>query len=335
MDHDVLGLIKFKNRDLIRDLAGEIPSDELLKQWTSQLGCDQATFLLYEAILNSLEQKNFIDFVYHQKLDQARSVFKNPIEIWIISSSNESLIPWGAHVDVLKSYVSEQGFQAFELVTFSDNNLMQNARLIGETIQASHTKKIIVSFGRGSLEMSLAAKLNEKNKFFDLHSVGAWINIAGSVSGSELVDKTLTSPFFKLHAKIKSFWKREYLHNLLMASKTNATWRSGFSSLKHAISISMLPICFEKHIPVYYKNSFQRLRSLGPNDSQNLTTDQIIRPGFIYPLWGKPLIDEVDIIKQDFLRVIIATENLLNQRQSVDFLREPESLTHVQTRAEY
>ena len=328
MENDSLGLIKFRNREFIKSLDGEIPNAETLAEWNKNFGTDQASFLFYESILASQEQKNFIEFVYHQKVESLKPTLKNPIEIFVISSSNEKLARWGSHVDLMRSWLAELGHVAEELVTFSDNNLLENARLIGEVIQSSHSKKVIVSFGRGSLEMSLLAKMNEKNRTHDLHSVAAWINLAGSVMGSVEADQILNSRLLRALAQVKSFWKKDVLTSLAWASKKNPVWRSGFSSLKHSINVTMLPICLEQHIPVYYKNSFQKLKALGPNDSQNLLSDQIIRPGFIYPLWRRAVIDDIVSVKQDFIRLILAIEAILNQRLGLDFLKEesPESL---------
>lgn len=326
LDHEAkLSLIKFRNLALIRELNGEIPSSEVLQEWSKKQGSDQVAFLLYEAILNSVEQKNFIKFVRSQKVESLElAETKSPIEIWIISSANQSLSKWGAHVDIIGSWLEEIGLDWNELVTLSDNNILQNAKLIGEAIQASHSKKIIVSFGRGSLEMSLLCKMNEKNKNYDLHSVCSWINIAGSVSGSLKADQILQSSFQKAQAKIKSVFHREYFQNLLLSSKSNPVWRVGseFTGLKQSVNVTLLPICFEKHIPVYYKKSYQSLRSLGPNDSQNLLSDQIVRPGFIYPIWGRVVIDDVDIIKPSLVRVILALKSILDKKLGLDFLRE-------------
>lgn len=333
MEHEArLSLIKFRNLNLIRELNGEIPTAEVLKEWSQKQGTDQGAFLLYEAILNSTEQKNFIEFVRTQKpvpFTQL-STFKSPIEIWIISSANQSLSPWGEHVEVIGSWLEELGLDWNELVTLSDNNIMQNARLIGEAIQASHARKMIISFGRGSLEMSLLCKMNEKNKNYDLHSVSSWINIAGTVSGSFKADEILKSPYLRAIAKMKSFFHREYFNDLLLKSKTNPVWRSGseFTSLKQSVNVTLLPIVFEKHIPTFYKKSFQKLRKDGPNDSQNILADQIVRPGFIYPLWGQVAIDDIDPIKPGLLRVILAVKTILEKKLGLEFLREE---TAVQT----
>ncbi len=327
MDHEArLSLIKFRNLDLIRELQGEIPSAEVLKEWSEKQGSDQVAFLLYEAILSSIEQKNFIEFVRTQKPvpSIALSTFKSPIEIWIISSANQSLSPWGKHVEVIGSWLEEFGHDWNELVTLSDNNIMQNARLIGEAIQTTHTKKMIISFGRGSLEMSLLCKMNEKNKKFDLHSVASWVNIAGTVSGSSRSDEILDSSYLRMMAKIKSLYHREYFNDLLLRSKTNPVWRSGseFLSLRQSVNVTLLPIVFEKQIPVFYKKSYQKLKALGPNDSQNLLADQIIRPGFIYPLWGRVVIDDVDPIKPSLLRVVLAVKSIIEKKMGLEFLSE-------------
>ncbi len=326
LDHEAkLSLIKFRNLELIRELNGEIPSADVLQSWSQKQGSDQVAFLLYEAVLNSLEQKNFIEFVRTQKVDRLDlAENKSPIEIWIVSSANQSLSKWGAHVDVIGSWLEEIGLDWNELVTLSDNNILQNAQLIGEAIQASHSKKVIISFGRGSLEMSLLSKMNEKNKRYDLHSVCSWINIAGSVSGSLKADQILSHYFSRAFAKIRAIFQREYFQNLLLSSKSNPVWRGGseFTALKQSVNVTLLPICFEKHIPVYYKKSYHSLRSLGPNDSQNLLADQIVRPGFIYPIWGRVVIDEIDPIKPSLVRVILALKSILDKKLGLDFLRE-------------
>ncbi len=323
IEQEPLGVLKFRNLELIKSMNGEVPTLEIINEWNKKFGCDHASFLLYESVLASPEQKNFIEFVYHHKLEQTQAEFKNPIEILVVSSSNEKLAKWGSHVDVMKSWLEELGLFADELVTFSDNSLIENARLIGEAIQASHTKKIIISFGRGSLEMSLLAKMNEKNKIYDLHSVASWINIAGSVSGSIEADQILEGRMSRLTSRLKSIIKKDYRTQLAWASRKNPVWRSGFSSLKQSINISVLPICLERHISAYYKNSYLKLKSFGPNDSQNLLVDQIIRPGFIYPLWRKAVIDDIGSVKQDFVRIVLAVETILNQRLGLDFLKDP------------
>ena len=326
-------LIKYRNLALIRELKGEIPSTEVLHSWSQKQGSDQVAYLLYEAILNSNEQKNFIDFVRAQKSDRlAVGAAKSPIEIWIISSANQSLSSWGSHVDVIGSWLEEIGLAWNELVTLSDNNIMQNAQLIGEALQASHNKKIVISFGRGSLEMSLLSKMNEKNKKYDLHSVCSWINVAGSVSGSRKADQILNSPFLNAQAKFKSIFYREHFKNLLLSSKANPVWRDGseFSGLKQSINVTLLPICLEKHIPIFYKTSYQKLRDLGPNDSQNLLADQIIRPGFIYPIWGRVVIDDIEPIKPSLVRVILALKCILEKKLGTEFLRDETSLIQTQ-----
>jgi hypothetical protein len=327
IEQESLGLLKFRNLELIKSMNGDVPNSEILSEWNKQFGADHASFLLYQAILASPEQKNFIEFVYHHKLEQTKTEVKNPIEILVISSSNEKLAKWGAHVDVIKTWLEELGLSAEELVTFSDNSLIENARLIGEAIQASHSKKIIISFGRGSLEMSLLAKMNEKNKIYDLHSVASWINMAGSVSGSIEADQILDGRMSRLTSRLKSILKKDYRAQLAWASRKNPVWRSGFSNLKQSINISVLPICLEKHISAYYKSSYLKLKAFGTNDSQNLLVDQIIRPGFIYPLWRKAVIDDIDSVKQDFIRIVLAVETILNQRLGLDFLKEPNDLS--------
>ena len=105
MEYDSLSLLKFKNRELIKSLEGEIPSPDTLATWTNQLGADKASFLLYEAILASPEQKNFIEFVYHQKPQRQPLTYKTPIQVLVISSSNQKLSKWGSHVDLIKLWM--------------------------------------------------------------------------------------------------------------------------------------------------------------------------------------------------------------------------------------
>ena len=147
--------------------------------------------------------------------------------------------------------------------------------------------------------------------------MSGWINIAGSVSGSTKSDIILKSAFLTLLAKIKAFFSREHFKNILLSSKTNPVWRSGsigLGSLKNSINVTVLPIVSEKEIPVFYKKSYEQLKAFGPNDSQNLLSDQVIRPGLIYPIRGQVVIDDVENTKQTLLRVIFTVKNLLDQK---------------------
>ncbi len=116
---------------------------------------------------------------------------------------------------------------------------------------------------------------------------------------------------------------------MLLSSKANPVWRDGseFSGLKQSINVTLLPICLEKHIPIFYKTSYQKLRDLGPNDSQSLLADQIIRPGFIYPIWGRVVIDDIEPIKPSLVRVILALKCILDKKLGTEFLRDETSVS--------
>lgn len=312
MDKDSLLSFKYRSRYLLEELKNKLPTKEQVESWTKQFGVGSATYLLYESILANSQQREFIDLV--RKSQKNSTPVSHDVEVVIVGSGEPGVLAWGQHLDFFSSICRQCGFRTHDLLTYEDQNIADNAFLIGEYIQSNSFKKIILTIGQGSLEMSWLNRTNEKNKRYDLSSVVAWVNFGGSVDGLKQSELLLESSFKKKFLQIKSLWQKNLIEFAIQSSPKHPVWRSPISGIDSILNVSCIGFVYARDLNPIYRAQHRNLSEFGPNDSISLLIDQIIKPGFIYPMWMKSPIFHLENSELEIEKIILAVKSiLLNQ----------------------
>jgi hypothetical protein len=108
--------------------------------------------------------------------------------------------------------------------------------------------------------------------------VAAWVNVAGVLGGSPLVDGALVAP--RCWAALALFgWRRGGLDG--MRSMSTRLRRAALPELRvpdHVLIVNHLPLPLSGDVSRRARGGYEGMRSLGPNDGLALTLDEIF-PG--------------------------------------------------------
>lgn len=316
---------------ILRLLRGRLISNEELEILTREKGVELATMTFHRSVLGNALHGGFFTKVNAQTVPSyqadlwspvPRDIPRRPFEVLVVQSvSPHAGMKWGERSDDVRRIARGLGFTTDTLDTLEANSLSDNARLISRDLQTRNAENIIlVTFGRGAAEFRMLLQRRAQNSG-EFSKVRAWINIAGTFSGSEYHDQILQQPLLKWNEQFLSRFRGRSYEAFLEEAKSFGLWRERFQLPNQLLTISMVGVPLASHIPHGLRGGYALLSKMGPNDGYTLLRDCVAQPGLIYPVWGMSHRAEMERLKPVFPRL------LLTLAESFDLkVREPKEL---------
>ena len=251
-------------------------------------GIDFATALLFDRVRNSPTHGGLLNECTKPHPPEALSADVRNLTWAIVPGAFYREHPeTGADGASLRSYAKEQGIHCEVVPTQSFGTLDVNTTILQEWLGRRRDEPLVlISLSKGSLEVRRL--LERREAASTLHSVRAWINLAGILSGSPLVQWLLKRPW-RATAVRAAFWWKGYDFNVVREldrtpELVNPTW-----SLPRGMdAIHVVGFALNRHLSsALMRRGHRRLAEYGPNDGAGIVLADIVDwPGMIYPVWG-------------------------------------------------
>lgn len=255
-----------------------------LTRISREVSADLAALLLAEALLED-EAGATLRRLYAEELHAAAHGRAGPFDAsgytllfapgWLYRSHPEN----GAGFERQLALAAHIGIEAERIETDENASVEHNARAIADEIRRRREtgrKYVLVSASKSGPEVALAlAKLSQE----EAGHIAAWINIAGVLGGSPLVDAALVAP--RCWAALALFgWRRWGLDGMKSMSTLVRRGRLGEIRIpEHVLVVNHVPLPLSGQVSRRARGGYGDMRSLGPNDGLALTLDEIFPGG--------------------------------------------------------
>lgn len=297
------------------EAAGEIVSQNELRQISRMLEPDVAAMVFYESVLYSKLDSDFINLVNGTKLNNADKEFNRKTEVAVIPSvfANSGL-EWGSEADLIRDDCRALGFRTEVVDTLPTNTLNENAKVIGEYLrECSAQSVILLSRNRGSAELRLL--LQERGPdAIEFEKLKGWVSVTGIVRGSQILTRLkngetaswrewLIAKYFRLKSKISG----ESPTALEQAASDYLIWEKDFRLPPATTLVQILGISRTRHLSSIKGQLAKSLqKTVGPNDGVLFVEESWLELGLRYPVWGLHSSSPYQDYKNIFDRVLLS-----------------------------
>ena len=269
-------------RPAVRALAGALPDRDALRQRTASHGIDIATALLHEAILASPNG----DFVRRVDARPPAVSLRMPhVCVLVVPTLFYREHPEiGGDGGLVVAAARRLGLTAQTAPVGSLASVEANARAIVDCVDRIVEDEVwIVTLSKGALELKHALALPDGSRA--LAKVRVWVNIAGVLGGSPIVDRMARTALRRLFIRTYLAARGGTGDALFQMARTHAIARAPLMPLPQIDVVNVVPLPLPSHLPRETLRSFERLQSEGPNDGFVAFWDAVA-PGSIYPVWS-------------------------------------------------
>jgi len=257
-----------------------------LRALTAAHGIDFATAVLYDRLRRSETHGAYIARIEAALEEPAPRHHLRGVTFAIAPGAFWREMP---HIDadgrLLRSVAEAMGCRTALIPVPSTGALRDNARQILNWLrQAGDGPIILCSLSKGSADVRLAMEA-EPAAF---HSVRAWINVCGLVTGTPLADYLLGRRWHATLVKLL-FWFRGFEFQMIRDLRHGppGPLAGPFHVPRHIAVRSVVAYPLERHIVNRRTRRWRRpLARHGPNDGGMLLHDVTALPGLVYPVWG-------------------------------------------------
>jgi hypothetical protein len=266
-----------------RSANGSLPNRNELKQLSDEFSVDFASLYLADQIAHGP-----INHRFRIAFDQAYKYTRNALpqrrvklpgtaadyEVLVVPIYlYKRLLGAGADLAAPRAALQKVGLTCHFVETQDDGAIEANADLVAAAIRGqaqSGRRLIIISASKSSPEVALAlTKLGPA----ETRHVAAWLNTAGVLQGTSLVEEGLFQELEFLVGKLDVAGKE---------SLTTVRGRQRFDSFRvpeHVLVVNYLGIPLTGSISFWARRGFSTLRKHGPNDGISLLSDMIFPGG--------------------------------------------------------
>jgi len=256
----------------------------VLRELTAREGCDFATALLHQRIVESERHGPFL-----RALAEPPEGSRLPgVRVAIVPGAFYRENPrTGADGRVARKVATQLGLPVVLIPVSSTGSLNENATIIAEWLdQNRHDPLILVSVSKGGSDLKCALARADAARLFG--QVVAWVNLCGILDGTPMADWLLSPALlaranrlvYRLRGRSLAFVTdmRRYPgcaldFPLTLPARLRAVHVIGFPLRRH-LHNGLARRC---HV---------RLESFGPNDGSILLADAPSWPGQLCPVWG-------------------------------------------------
>lgn len=280
---DELGLWS-ESKAHVGELGGELPDRRSLAAYNEEFGNELATAILYQAIVNSRANSDFIGSI--DAIPEFDETFEPAVggRILVVPAMYYLEHPeLGSSGDIVVKVARSLGIEAEIVPVGSLASVRQNGEIVADAIAASAERTVVFTISKGASDFRYALQHLSPEL---TNRVRAWVNISGTLHGSAYVDSML-------EGGLKRFWFQGVCRAigadfgcLDELRTTHAYWNEPMALPSTVEVLNVLPLSLLSHCHIKLAPRYRKLAAIGPNDGVMLPHDSIHLPGLIYPLWG-------------------------------------------------
>ncbi len=258
-------------------------SAPVMAQLTADRGVDFATALLYDRVRRCPRNGAFVRAVEALEVSPAARprcagrLLVAPAAAYVEHPET------GGDGALFCEIGAEFGLEPVVAAVGSGGTVTENARVLVRRLRAETERSVILlSFSKGGADARVALRDAEARR-----AVRVWVQVCGLVRGTPLADRILDVPWLRLAVGANFAWRRWRLAAL-------DELRAGPGSLLHGPPaappgvevLNVVGFPLRSHVGHDTRVRHARLSRWGPNDGAALLLDQVLEPGWIYPVWG-------------------------------------------------
>jgi len=279
-------------------------------------GIDFATALLFDRVRNSPEHGGLLNECSNSHPPEILSADVRNLTWAIVPGAFHREHPeTGADGASLRSYAQQQGIRCEIVPTQSFGPLDVNTTILQEWLgRRKGDPLVLISLSKGSLEVRRL--LERRDAASTLHSLRAWINLSGILSGSPLVHWLLQRPWRAMAVRA-AFWWKGYDFNVVRELDRTAKLANHSWNLPRGMdAIHVVGFPLQRHLSsALMRRGHRRLAEHGPNDGAGIVLADIVDwPGMIYPVWGAD--HYLRTSHDDMSRLVTRVLNYLDQHRT-------------------
>ncbi len=285
----LVSAIEFLGTESLDDVT---PDDfkRIVRRESNQKGVEFATCLVYAYWLSTPKTRwlvrNFAESRIHNQLPVRTTSIHPPEIVYIVPGALYKEYPaTGADGQILIDLFSKLGIQTQRVPLKSDGRLIENTRILHDFFRTQRCRNaILVSLSKGSSDLKFA--MRDSPALLD--SISLWVNIAGTLSGTPLIqwvrDRPVVDWINRLSFRLRG---RDYRFFTELQRLEGGQLDFPLSLPNHLQAIHITAVPLRRHARTRYaKYSHHCFSKWGPNDGALMLEDLIGLPGDILPIWG-------------------------------------------------
>ncbi|MBM3459395.1 MAG: hypothetical protein FJX77_12800 [Armatimonadetes bacterium] len=258
-------------------------TDAVLAQVTATHGVDFATALFYDRLRRSPR---------HGPVQRAIETSAPDLQALPRLSGSLLVAPAAAYREhpesggdgaLFREIAEEFGLPTAVASVGSGETVLRNAALLQSELTAYPERSVLlVSFSKGGADARIALRDPAARA-----RVRLWIQVCGLVRGTWLADRIMDRPWLRIPVGLNFLlrgWKLEALEEL--RSRPGSLLSGSPDGPEGVETIHVIGCPLRCHVGQEARLRHARLARFGPNDGTALLRDQILEPGWVYPVWG-------------------------------------------------
>jgi hypothetical protein len=265
-------------------LGGALPDRSELRCRTGQHGIDWTTTWLHEAILASASGELVRGVDHDDTRPSPRLLAPARVRVVVVPTLFYREHPEiGGDGGLIVAIARRLGLAAEAAPVGSLASVEENARRLLRHLERIEGDEVwCVTLSKGGLELKRAFALATGRA---AHNVRVWVNIAGVLGGSPIVDRMARSAPHRLFLRGYMRIRGGTGDALLQMGRAHAIAQAPLELPTHVDVLNLVPLPLPSHLPPRTLRTFRRLEAEGPNDGFVPFWDGVA-PGLVYPLWG-------------------------------------------------
>lgn len=304
----------------LKALAGHVPDRTYLAQLARREDVDLATMLWYQALRHSHCDRAFIQAIEARPATPPSAAGRVQLIVIPALFYRERPEAGGDGAQVLAA-ARACGIPASLAPTHSKGGLQANIPILLEILRSQQAQRIwLLSLSKGAAELRYL--LHRHGAELPLSRIEAWLNVGGLPHGCQIVDHMLRSPMRRLKTRALCRVLGVDYHEFAAFGTANPAWHFALKLPPTLQLINVVGIPLARHVQRVLRQRYRRLAAQGPNDGMVLLPDAIVRPGYVYPIWGADHFFQVPRLENLLYRLF---DYLLNHhaRCTVDAVKLP------------
>ena len=278
--------LAFQIEPLIKELGGRLPTAQQVREVSREHGVDVATMFFFRSIV-----QNPLHTAFHRLLNQyvVPEVDRKQWQVSILTTSVRSRAKvLQAQAAWVQNLARQSGFKTDVVELSTSGTLSENVRYLdGYFSEYQDGPHIVVTLGLAALELHL---MLAKRPFDDpaVKIIRGWLNLGSEFSGSAYVSR------LRRQWGPGRWWRRLELWRDGVSGAYEREWSEDFRHwqsnqelhVPHLFALSFVPFCLRQQMAPPLWLAHDARTPEGPNNSEFELSSMVIRPGYIYPIWG-------------------------------------------------
>ena len=271
-------------RAAMPDMAFEDLTRDRLRGIARDNGIDWGTALLYDSIRRAEWNREFLERIDSHESPTAMS---GGTEVLVAPGALYREQPrFGADGRAVRAAAQDLGMSCRVIDVASMGSVTGNAEIIAQELERESRPVILASLSKGGSDVRIALERHP-------HIAGkihCWLNFCGLIRGTPISDSLLGT----------RWWQRGILRGYLAYTRAHRDFVSELAATADSLLgqpmnadvartvriINVVAFPLTAHLSRNSAARHARLAVYGPNDGTALLCDEIVEPGFIYPVWG-------------------------------------------------